>query len=106
MASSLDQWMREFNEASKLSEDISAMMSERGSLPPSGPDTQRHLTAMRRKITILRTRLDSLESLLSKLPSMQPMYVFPIPTSSHYSPKEYFCFCFLLVITAALLPFF
>ncbi|CAL9165528.1 unnamed protein product [Musa hybrid cultivar] len=73
MASSLDQWMREFNEASKLSEDISAMMSERGSLPPSGPDTQRHLTAMRRKITILRTRLDSLESLLSKLPSMQPI---------------------------------
>ncbi|THU46256.1 hypothetical protein C4D60_Mb09t03030 [Musa balbisiana] len=74
MASSLDQWMREFNEASKLSEDISAMMSERGSLPPSGPDTQRHLTAMRRKITILRTRLDSLESLLSKLPSMQPIH--------------------------------
>ncbi|KAJ8484805.1 hypothetical protein OPV22_017290 [Ensete ventricosum] len=37
------------------------------------PDTQRHLTAMRRKITILRTRLESLESFLSKLPSLQPI---------------------------------
>ncbi|WOL15019.1 syntaxin-52 [Canna indica] len=73
MATSLDQWMKEFNEASRLSEDISAMLSERGSLPPSGPEIQRQLTAMRRKITILRTRLDSLESLLSKLPSLQPI---------------------------------
>ncbi|CAL9123680.1 unnamed protein product [Musa textilis] len=72
MATSLDQWTRELNEASKLAEDISAMISERGSLP-SGPDTQRHLTAMRRKITILRTRLESLESFLSKLPSLQPI---------------------------------
>ncbi|CAL9057038.1 syntaxin-52-like [Musa acuminata AAA Group] len=73
MATSLDQWTRELNEASKLAEDISVMISERGSLPPSGPDTQRHLTAMRRKITILRTRLESLESFLSKLPSLQPI---------------------------------
>ncbi|CAD5180283.1 unnamed protein product [Musa acuminata subsp. malaccensis] len=73
MATSLDQWTRELNEASKLAEDISVMISERGSLPPSGPDTQRHLTAMRRKITILRTRLESLESILSKLPSLQPI---------------------------------
>ncbi|THU51818.1 hypothetical protein C4D60_Mb06t35040 [Musa balbisiana] len=73
MATSLDQWTRELNEASKLAEDISAMISERGSLPPSGPDTQRHLTAMRRKITILRTRLESLESFLSKIPSLQPI---------------------------------
>ncbi|CAL9097387.1 unnamed protein product [Musa acuminata var. zebrina] len=73
MATSLDQWTRELSEASKLAEDISVMISERGSLPPSGPDTQRHLTAMRRKITILRTRLESLESILSKLPSLQPI---------------------------------
>lgn len=74
MATSLDQWMREFNEASRLSDEINALISERGSLPPSGPETQRHLTAMRRKITILRTRLENLESLLSKLPSTMPMY--------------------------------
>lgn len=75
MASSSDSWLRELNEASKLADDINAMISERGSLPPSGPDTQRHSSAARRKITILGTRLDSLESLLSKLPSKQHMYV-------------------------------
>ncbi|WOL20335.1 syntaxin-51-like [Canna indica] len=73
MASSSDSWIREFNEASRLAEDIGTMISERGSLPPSGPETQRHLTAIRRKITILRTRLENLESILPKLPSMQPI---------------------------------
>ncbi|XP_058101847.1 syntaxin-52-like isoform X2 [Magnolia sinica] len=73
MALSSDSWLREFNEASKLADDINARISERGSLPPSGPETQRHLSAIRRKITILGTRLDSLESLLSKLPSKQPI---------------------------------
>ncbi|XP_020107564.1 syntaxin-52-like [Ananas comosus] len=68
-----DSWIREFNEASRLADDISAMIAERGSLPPSGPDTQRHNSAIRRKITILGTRLDSLESLLSKLPTKQPI---------------------------------
>ena len=67
--------MREFNEASKLADDISARIGERGSLPPSGPETQRHLSSIRRKITILGTRLDSLDSLLSKLPTKQLMYV-------------------------------
>lgn len=75
MASSSDSWLRELNEASKLADDINAMISERGSLPPSGPDTQRHSSATRRKITILGTRLDSLESLLLKLPSKHHMYV-------------------------------
>ncbi|XP_077229021.1 syntaxin-52-like isoform X2 [Tasmannia lanceolata] len=73
MASSSDSWLREFNEASKVADDVSAMIAGRSSLPPSGPDTQRHISATRRKITILGTRLDSLESLLSKLPSKQPI---------------------------------
>ncbi|XP_008775700.2 syntaxin-52-like isoform X2 [Phoenix dactylifera] len=73
MASSSDSWLWELNEASRLANDISAMISERGSLPPSGPDIQRHTSSIRRKITILGTRLDSLESLLSKLPSKQPI---------------------------------
>lgn len=71
MASQLDSWLREFNEASKLADDITGMISERGSLPSSGPDAQRHTSAIRRKITILGAKLDSLESLLSKLPSKQ-----------------------------------
>ncbi|XP_072962880.1 syntaxin-52-like [Typha angustifolia] len=66
-----DSWMREFNEASRLADDVSAMISERGSLPSSGTDTQRHTPAIRRKITILGARLDSLEALLFKLPSNQ-----------------------------------
>ena len=65
--------MKEFNEAVKLADDISGMISDRGSLQASGPESQRHASAIRRKITILGTRLDSLESLLTKLPGKQPM---------------------------------
>ncbi|KAI8552933.1 hypothetical protein RHMOL_Rhmol06G0306500 [Rhododendron molle] len=73
MASSADSWVREYNEAVKLADDINGMMSERNSLPVSGPEAQRHASAIRRKITILGTRLDSLQSLVSKLPSKQPL---------------------------------
>ncbi|KAI4307938.1 hypothetical protein L6164_031062 [Bauhinia variegata] len=72
MASS-DSWMKEYNEALKLADDISGMISEHSSFPGSGPETQRHASAIRRKITILGTRLDSLQSLLSKLPGKQPI---------------------------------
>ncbi|KAJ8449732.1 hypothetical protein Cgig2_001388 [Carnegiea gigantea] len=73
MASRSDSWMREYNEASKLADEISSMVSEASTLPPTGPQTQRHFSATRRKITILKTKLESLESLLAKLPSLQPM---------------------------------
>ncbi|KAK4275390.1 hypothetical protein QN277_018482 [Acacia crassicarpa] len=73
MASSSDSWMKEYNEAVKLADDISGMISERNSFPTSGPEAQRHASAIRRKITILGTRLDSLQSLLSKLPGKQPI---------------------------------
>ncbi|KAJ0578781.1 putative target SNARE coiled-coil domain-containing protein [Helianthus annuus] len=72
MASSADPWVREYNEASKLSDDISSMISARSSYG-SGPEAQRHSSAIRRKITILGTRLDSLQSLLTKLPAKQPL---------------------------------
>ncbi|KAL8131682.1 hypothetical protein AgCh_007575 [Apium graveolens] len=68
MASSMDSWPREYNEAVKLADDISGMISEKSSMPTSGPEAQRHSSAIRRKITILGTRLDSLQSLLSKIP--------------------------------------
>lgn len=73
MASASDSWMKEYNEAIKLADDINGMISERSSMPASGPESQRHASAIRRKITILGTRLDSLLSLLSKLPGKQPM---------------------------------
>ncbi|KAJ6426042.1 hypothetical protein OIU84_026592 [Salix udensis] len=71
MASPSESWMQEFNEASKLGDEISDMIFGKNSLPQSGPETQRHLSAIRRKTTILRTRLDTLQSLLSVLPSKQ-----------------------------------
>ncbi|MED6135285.1 Syntaxin-52, variant 2 [Stylosanthes scabra] len=70
MASYSESWMKEYNEAVKLCDDITAMMSGRNSVS-SGPETQRHTSSIRRKITILGTRLDSLQSLLSKLPAKQ-----------------------------------
>lgn len=72
MASSSDPWTREYNEASKLADDITGMISERSSFG-TGPEAQRHSSAIRRKITILGTRLDSLQSLLTKLPAKQPL---------------------------------
>lgn len=71
MASSGDPWVREYNEAVKLADDINSMISERSSLPTTGPEAQRHSSAIRRKITILGTRLDSLQSLLSRIPGKQ-----------------------------------
>jgi SYP5 family syntaxin len=73
MATPSGSWMQEFNEASKLGDEINGMINGKNSLPPSGPETQRHLSATRRKIAILRTKLDILQSLLTALPSKQPM---------------------------------
>ncbi|KAK7839879.1 syntaxin-51 [Quercus suber] len=73
MAASADSWVKEYNEAVKLADDINGMISERSSLPATGPDAQRHASSIRRKITILGTRLDSLQSLLSKIPGKQPI---------------------------------
>ncbi|KAI5583612.1 hypothetical protein POPTR_006G032800v4 [Populus trichocarpa] len=73
MATPSGSWMQEFNEASKLGDEINGMINGKNSLPPSGPETQRHLSATRRKIAILRTKLDILQSLLTALPSKQPI---------------------------------
>lgn len=61
--------MKEYNEAAKLADDINGMISEKTSMSGVGSESQRHFSAVRRKITILGTRLDSLEALLPKLPS-------------------------------------
>lgn len=72
MGSTSDSWTKEYNEAVKLADDINGMISDRVSLPPSGPETQRHASAIRRKISILRTRLDGLQSNLSR-PTGKPL---------------------------------
>lgn len=70
MTSFGDPWIQEYNEAGKLADDISNMIYERNSLP-AGPEAQRHSSSIRRKITILGTRLNSLQSIASKLPGKQ-----------------------------------
>ncbi|XP_010497722.1 PREDICTED: syntaxin-51 [Camelina sativa] len=67
MASSSDSWMKSYNEALKLSEEINGMMSERSSSAETGPDAQRRASAIRRKITMFGTKLDSLQSLLAQI---------------------------------------
>ncbi|XP_038903152.1 syntaxin-52-like [Benincasa hispida] len=68
-----DLWIKEYNEASKLGDDINGMISERSSFPATGPESQRHASAIRRKITILGTKVDGLQSLLLKLPVKHPL---------------------------------
>ncbi|PIN15864.1 SNARE protein TLG1/Syntaxin 6 [Handroanthus impetiginosus] len=73
MAASGDPWVREYSEAVKLADDITRLISERSSLPTTGPEAQHYSSALRRKITILGTRLDSLQYQLSELPVQQPL---------------------------------
>ncbi|KAL5546837.1 hypothetical protein UlMin_006524 [Ulmus minor] len=55
--------MREFNEASKLADEVNGMISGRSSLPPSGQETVSHGYSSW-KGHILRTKLETLQSLL------------------------------------------
>ncbi|KAG9159817.1 hypothetical protein Leryth_007831 [Lithospermum erythrorhizon] len=73
MAFSGDSWVKEYNDSVKLADDITQMISERSSMPATGPEAQRHSSTIRRKITILTTRLESLQSLSSKPPGRQPL---------------------------------
>ena len=68
-----DSWTKEYNEAAKLTDDINSTISEKAHISAVGSESQRHFSTIRRKITILGTRLDNLEDLLAKLPSKHPM---------------------------------
>ncbi|KAF3330300.1 syntaxin-52-like protein [Carex littledalei] len=61
-------WLKEYGEASRLADEISKMLSECGSLPPSEPATQRHLSSMIRRMRILSARLGNLETDLTSIP--------------------------------------
>ncbi|KAI4388385.1 hypothetical protein MLD38_000718 [Melastoma candidum] len=67
MASSSDPWVKEYQEVVKLAEEINGMISELNVLSTSGPDSLRHASAIRRKITILSTKIEGLQSALTKL---------------------------------------
>lgn len=68
-----DSWTKEYNEAAKLADDINSTITEKTHMSGVGSESQRHFSAIRRKITILGTRLDNLEDLLAKLPSKHPI---------------------------------
>lgn len=63
----VDAWMREFEDAVRLSDDIAGRLADRESsstvLRPS--EASRLISLIRRKLTMLSTKLDSLLSLLS-----------------------------------------
>lgn len=58
-------WEVEYNEAAKLGKDIAEMISKRSSLHTTGLDAESYLFALKRKILVFGTRLDSLEFHLS-----------------------------------------
>ncbi|AEE29422.1 unnamed protein product [Arabidopsis thaliana] len=66
MASLCDSWIREQNETLKLSEEIDGMILERSSLAETSSYALRHASSMRRKITILATRVQTLKYLLAE----------------------------------------
>lgn len=62
----IDSWMREFEDAVRLSDDIATRVAERNSSSVSRPaEASRLVSLIRRKLTMLGTKLDSLQSLLS-----------------------------------------
>ncbi|KAL9160007.1 hypothetical protein ABFS82_08G171900 [Erythranthe guttata] len=61
MAASVDSWTKECDEAERLANEISNMISERSSMPNSSTESQQHLSAIRAKIVILGTMLESLQ---------------------------------------------
>ncbi|KAI5021967.1 hypothetical protein ZWY2020_058697 [Hordeum vulgare] len=73
MASSADPWVREHDEAARLADDVASMVADQDALPQSGPEAMRHTSAICHKITILGTRLDTLQGMLARLPPKSMM---------------------------------
>ncbi|KAJ7187533.1 hypothetical protein O6H91_Y535500 [Diphasiastrum complanatum] len=63
-----DSWMKECEEAMRLADDVSALVTHRVSMLLSGLDPSRLLPTIRQKLTMLVTKLDRLESLLRNPP--------------------------------------
>ena len=107
----LDSWARDFGEATRLADEVAAMVAEKGSSSSSSSsggansDARRHAPALRRKITILGARLDGLDSLLSDISSRRPpMYEFS-PKPIDRVPNCGVAFCFVLLFRIFLLIF-
>jgi SYP5 family syntaxin len=64
----MDSWLKEFQEALQLADDIEAGVQERNKLPAHSSEGTRIVSASRRKLTRFNTKLDHLESLLQNPP--------------------------------------
>lgn len=64
-----DAWIHEVEEAMRLAEDIESRIRERGSFQAVGGDPNSVLIGARRKLMLLATKLDRLESLLQNPPA-------------------------------------
>lgn len=74
-----DSWTKEFQEAARLADDIEGRIAEKNGLAPHSSEGTRIVSATRRKLTMLNTKLDRLESLLQSGPLKATMYVNLIP---------------------------
>jgi SYP5 family syntaxin len=63
-----DSWTKEFQEAARLADDIEGRIAEKNGLAPHSSEGTRIVSATRRKLTMLNTKLDRLESLLQSGP--------------------------------------
>eukprot|EP00249_Psilotum_nudum_P011624 c23283_g1_i1 orf=402-1112(+) len=73
-AAILDAWLKEFEEAMGLADDVAARIRERDSIIASGGDPSRLVSSTRRKITVLGSSLDRLESLLQNPPAKPTLH--------------------------------
>jgi hypothetical protein len=65
-----DAWMREAGEAKQLVDEIESHIRERDSVMAAGANPSHHvLTAARRKLMVVGTKLDRLESLIQNPPA-------------------------------------
>ncbi|KAL8172213.1 hypothetical protein V2J09_024017 [Rumex salicifolius] len=69
VSSPSEEWMKEYNEGLKLRDEIDRMVAEAKSFSPTRSQTQSHFSTTRRKITILKTKLQTLEILRLQIPS-------------------------------------
>ena len=63
-----DSWTREFQEATRLAEDIEGRIAEKNDLPPHSGEGIRIVSVTRRKLAMLNNKIDRLESLLQSGP--------------------------------------
>lgn len=59
-----DAWMKEFDEAVKMTDEINSKVAERNEMARHGEDTSRLVAATRRKLNMLSTLADRLQTLL------------------------------------------